>query len=71
MVAVHTVNTVSLEHSDVPCMFLLIEGSVYINTFCYLSQLTVMKQLTVNNLFSWFVAQSGRKCKMFGMVGLK
>jgi hypothetical protein len=43
MVVVHTVSTVSLEHSDVPCMFLLTEGSVYINTICYLSQLTIMK----------------------------
>jgi len=43
MFAVHTVNTVSLEHSDVPCMFLLIEGNVYISTICYLFQLTIMK----------------------------
>jgi len=51
MVAVHTVNTMSLEHSAVPCMFLLIEGSVYISIFCYLSQLTIMKQLTVDIVY--------------------
>jgi len=47
------------------------QWTLYMGTICWLSQLTVMKQLTVNILLSWFVGQSDRNCKLLGTVGLK